>query len=121
MLVAVFGDAHAHADALEAVLGAAKASGAGALWSLGDMVGGGPDAERTVTLTREHCTVALVATTTTARPGRWTLATRGAGLYGLPIDRAGARNLSDAEHRVAAITRSRRRAAMAPVLAWGPT
>jgi predicted phosphodiesterase len=60
MLVAVFGDAHAHAEALEAVIGAAHAAGAEELWSLGDMVGGGPDPERAVRLTREHCTVALL-------------------------------------------------------------
>ena len=59
-LVAVFGDAHAHADALEAVIDAADAAGAGELWSLGDMVGGGPDPERVVGLTRERCSVALV-------------------------------------------------------------
>jgi predicted phosphodiesterase len=60
VLVAVFGDAHAHAEALEAVIAAAEASGAEQLWSLGDMVGGGPDPERVVALTRERCMVALV-------------------------------------------------------------
>jgi predicted phosphodiesterase len=60
MLVAVFGDANAHAEALEAVIEAAHASGAEELWSLGDIVGGGPDPERAVALTREHCTVALL-------------------------------------------------------------
>jgi predicted phosphodiesterase len=60
MLVAVFGDAHAHAEALEAVLGAADAAGAEQLWSLGDMVGGGPDPERVVALTRERCAVAIL-------------------------------------------------------------
>jgi predicted phosphodiesterase len=60
MLVAVFGDVHAHAEALEAVIRAAAASGASELWSLGDMVGGGPDPERAVALTRDCCTVALV-------------------------------------------------------------
>jgi predicted phosphodiesterase len=60
MLVAVFGDAHAHADALAAVLAAAEAAGAEELWSLGDMVGGGPDPERVVALTRERCRVALL-------------------------------------------------------------
>jgi predicted phosphodiesterase len=60
MLLAVFGDAHAHAEALEAVVRAADASGASQLWSLGDMVGGGPDPERAVALTRERCAVALV-------------------------------------------------------------
>jgi predicted phosphodiesterase len=59
-LVAVFGDAHGHADALEAVIDAADAAGAGELWSLGDMVGGGPDPERVVALTRARCSVALV-------------------------------------------------------------
>jgi hypothetical protein len=60
MLVAVFGDAHAHAEALEAVIAAALASGADELWSLGDMLGGGPDPARAVALTRERCRVALV-------------------------------------------------------------
>jgi predicted phosphodiesterase len=60
MLVAVFADAHAHAAALEAVVGAADAAGAEQLWSLGDMVGAGPDPERVVRLTRERCSVALM-------------------------------------------------------------
>jgi predicted phosphodiesterase len=60
MLIAVFGDAHAHAEALEAVIAAADASGADELWSLGDMLGGGPDPARAVALTRERCRVALV-------------------------------------------------------------
>jgi Calcineurin-like phosphoesterase superfamily domain len=60
VLVAVFADAHAHAEALEAVIAAAGASGAEQLWSLGDMVGGGPDPERVVRRTRECCAVALV-------------------------------------------------------------
>ena len=36
-LVAVFGDVHAHAEALEAVVEAAERHGAEQLWSLGDM------------------------------------------------------------------------------------
>jgi predicted phosphodiesterase len=60
MLVAVFGDAHAHAEALDAVLAAAEASGAEQLWSLGDMIGRGPDPERVVAVTRERCAVALM-------------------------------------------------------------
>jgi predicted phosphodiesterase len=60
MLVAVFGDAHAHAEALDAVIEAATARGAEELWSLGDMVGGGPDPEHAVARTRESCAVALV-------------------------------------------------------------
>jgi calcineurin-like phosphoesterase family protein len=60
VIAAVFADVHAHADALDAVLAAAAASGADELWSLGDMVGRGPDAEHAVAVTRERCTVALM-------------------------------------------------------------
>jgi len=60
VVVGVFGDAHAHAEAFDAVVAAAQASGVDQLWSLGDMVGGGPDPEKTVALTRERCSVALV-------------------------------------------------------------
>jgi predicted phosphodiesterase len=60
MLVAVFGDAHAHGDALDAVLAAAEADGADELWSLGDMIGRGPDPEHVVARTRERCRVALM-------------------------------------------------------------
>ena len=60
MLVAVFGDAHAHAEAFDAVIAAAAAAGAEQLWSLGDMIGRGPDPERVVALTRERCAVALM-------------------------------------------------------------
>ncbi len=42
MVVAVFGDAHAHAEALDAVIDAAEACGAQELWSLGDMAGPTP-------------------------------------------------------------------------------
>ena len=59
VLVAVFADAHAHAEALDAVIAAADASGTEALWSLGDMVGAGPDPHHVVARTRERCTVAL--------------------------------------------------------------
>jgi predicted phosphodiesterase len=60
MLVAVFGDAHAHAEALDAVIRAAESHGVRELWSLGDMIGGGPDPEHVVGLTRERCAVALL-------------------------------------------------------------
>ena len=59
-LVAVFADAHAHAEAFDAVIAAADASGAAALWSLGDMVGAGPDPDHVVARTRERCSVALM-------------------------------------------------------------
>jgi predicted phosphodiesterase len=60
VLVAVFADAHAHAEAFDAVVCAAEASGADQLWSLGDMVGGGPDPDHVVARTRERCAVALM-------------------------------------------------------------
>jgi predicted phosphodiesterase len=60
MRVAVFGDAHAHAEALDAVLEAAQAHGADELWSLGDMIGSGPDPRYVVTRTRGCCRVALM-------------------------------------------------------------
>jgi predicted phosphodiesterase len=60
VVIAVFGDAHAHAEAFDAVIDAAEASGAQQLWSLGDMVGRGPDPEHVVPGTRERCTVALM-------------------------------------------------------------
>jgi predicted phosphodiesterase len=76
MRVAVFGDAHAHAEALEAVLAAARVAAVDEVWSLGDMVGGGPDPERAVALTRAHCTVALLgnhdyAATGSVEPARF--------------------------------------------------
>jgi predicted phosphodiesterase len=75
-LVAVFGDAHAHAEACDAVIAAAEAAGAAELWSLGDMVGGGPDPEHVVTRTRERCSVALLGNhdygaTGSAEPSRF--------------------------------------------------
>src|SRR5919107_3671383 len=76
MLVAVFADAHAHGEALEAVIAAADASGAEALWSLGDMIGAGPDPEVVVARTRERCAVALMGNhdygaTGSAEPSRF--------------------------------------------------
>jgi hypothetical protein len=60
VVVAVFGDAHAHAEAFDAVIGAAEACGVRELWSLGDMIGRGPDPEHVVARTRERCAVALM-------------------------------------------------------------
>jgi hypothetical protein len=60
VVVGVFGDAHAHAEAFDAVVAAAQANGVDELWSLGDMVGGGPDPEHVVVRTRERCAVALL-------------------------------------------------------------
>ena len=60
MLVGVFADAHAHAEALDAVLAAAESADVEQLWSLGDMIGRGPDPEHVVARTRERCAVALM-------------------------------------------------------------
>jgi predicted phosphodiesterase len=57
--VGVFSDVHAHADALQAVMAAAVDAGVDELWSLGDLVGGGPDPECVVALVRAYCRVAL--------------------------------------------------------------
>jgi predicted phosphodiesterase len=56
----VFADVHAHGDALEAVMRAAVAAEVREVWSLGDMVGSGPDPVRVVELIRRYCAVALV-------------------------------------------------------------
>src|SRR5918911_873584 len=76
MVVAVFADVHAHADALDAVIAAAEECGVDELWSLGDMIGRGPDPDRAVARTRERCTVALMgnhdyAATGSAEPSRF--------------------------------------------------
>jgi predicted phosphodiesterase len=57
--VAVFGDVHAHGDALAAVMAAAVDAEVDELWSLGDLVGSGPDAARVVGMVRASCRVAL--------------------------------------------------------------
>jgi predicted phosphodiesterase len=59
MRVAVFGDVHAHGEALTAVMAAAVDAGVQELWSLGDLVGSGPDAARVVGMVRAYCRVAL--------------------------------------------------------------
>jgi predicted phosphodiesterase len=58
--VGVFADSHAHAEAFDAVIGAATRCGVHELWSLGDMIGGGPDPQHVVALTRARCAVALM-------------------------------------------------------------
>ena len=76
MVVAVFGDAHAHAEAFDAMLAAAGTRGVEELWSLGDMIGRGPDPEHVVARTRERCSVALMGNhdygaTGSAEPSRF--------------------------------------------------
>jgi predicted phosphodiesterase len=59
MRVAIFGDPHAHADALRAVMAAAVDADVGQLWCLGDLVGSGPDPAEVVAMVRAYCTVTL--------------------------------------------------------------
>jgi predicted phosphodiesterase len=96
MLVAVFADQHAHAEALRAVLAAAQASGAERLWSLGDMIGRGPDPEVAVALTREHCAVALLGNHDYAATGSVDPLRFG------PVGSPGHRSLEIARERLAA-------------------
>jgi predicted phosphodiesterase len=58
--VGVFADVHANADALDAVFRAAVHADVDELWSLGDMLGTGPDGARVVALVRSYCRVALI-------------------------------------------------------------
>jgi predicted phosphodiesterase len=58
--VGVFADVHANAAALEAVLRAAVDARVDELWSLGDMLGAGPEPARVVALVRSGCAVALI-------------------------------------------------------------
>jgi predicted phosphodiesterase len=60
VVVAVFGDAHGHAEALDAVLAAAERHGVDERWSLGDMCGCGPDEAYVVARTATSCRVALL-------------------------------------------------------------
>ena len=122
MLVAVFGDAHAHAEALEAVIAAAVASGARECWSLGDMVGGGPDPERAVALTRARCTVAMAGNHDYGATGSVDPLRLGEpGLRGAPLDRAGVRKPERRGHPMAALAQAGGAPRRRPVLAREPT
>jgi predicted phosphodiesterase len=96
MLVAVFGDVHAHAEALDAVIAAAERRGVDQLWSLGDMIGSGPDPEHAVARTRERCAVALMGNHDYAATGGVELERLGAR------GSAGIRSLELARERLAA-------------------
>jgi predicted phosphodiesterase len=58
--VGAFADVHGYADALETVLRAALDAEVDELWSLGDMLGSGPDGARALALVRMSCRVALI-------------------------------------------------------------
>jgi predicted phosphodiesterase len=58
--VAVFADVHGNAGALEGVMRAAVDADVAELWSLGDVLGPGPDGARAVALVRSFCRVALI-------------------------------------------------------------
>jgi predicted phosphodiesterase len=70
MRVGVFGDPHAHADALRAVMTAALDAEVQELWCLGDLVGSGPDPAEVVAMVRAYCTVALAGNHDYAVTGR---------------------------------------------------
>jgi hypothetical protein len=98
MLVAVLGDSHAHADALEAVIRAAEGAGAQEVWSLGDMIGGGPDPDSVVRRTRERCRVALMGNHDYAATGSVDPLRLGeSGSAGLRSIELACRRLSDAD------------------------
>src|ERR671927_758869 len=59
MQVAICTDIHGNRHAFEAVIEAARASGADELWCLGDLVGYGAEPDACVELAARHCTVCL--------------------------------------------------------------
>jgi hypothetical protein len=82
MSIAVISDIHANRQALEAVLRDASASGAGELWSLGDLVGYGADPNDCVNLVRDNASLCLVGNHDLAVTGEIPLDefSRGAGV-----------------------------------------
>jgi diadenosine tetraphosphatase ApaH/serine/threonine PP2A family protein phosphatase len=60
MRVAVFADVHANLHALEAVLAAIESERPDAVWSLGDVVGYGPQPSRSCALVAAHADLGLV-------------------------------------------------------------
>lgn len=59
MRIGVFGDPHAHTEALRAIMAAAVDADVRELWCLGDVVGTGPDPATVVGMVRSYCTVAI--------------------------------------------------------------
>ncbi|MBE2319985.1 metallophosphatase family protein [Solirubrobacter sp. CPCC 204708] len=59
MQVAICTDIHGNRHAFEAVIAAAQAAGAEAMWCLGDLVGYGAEPDACVALAREHCSIVL--------------------------------------------------------------
>ena len=121
MLVAVFGDAHGHAEALDAVLAAAESGGAEQRWSLGDMVGGGPDPAHAVERTRASCAVALLGNHDYGATGSIEPARFGApGVARRAVDRARAGAARRGRARVDALAAAGRAARRRAVLAREP-
>ena len=74
MRIVVVADVHANLEALQAVLADASAGGAiDALWSLGDMVGYGPDPRQCLELLRSHPLKAIAGNHDLAASGAVTL------------------------------------------------
>src|SRR5689334_22445211 len=59
MRIAIVSDVHSNLDALESVLADADASGAEAVWCLGDTVGYGPEPSGVIRVLRERVAVAV--------------------------------------------------------------
>lgn len=59
MQVAICTDIHGNRHAFEAVIAAAQAAGAEAMWCLGDLVGYGAEPDACVALADEHCSIVL--------------------------------------------------------------
>src|SRR5919205_2996376 len=59
MRVAICSDIHGNRHGFEAVIAAAEAEGAEALWCLGDLVGYGAEPDACVELAERHCSLVL--------------------------------------------------------------
>lgn len=70
MKIAVISDVHGNLEALEAVLARVAGLGADALWSLGDIVGYGPDPRACLELLRERAAVSILGNHDAAAIGR---------------------------------------------------
>ena len=117
MRVAVFGDVHAHAEALGRRARGGGRDGAEELWSLGDMIGGGPDPAYVVARTRERCRVALMGNHDYVATGA---VEPGAARARVGVARAGARAAHRGRRRVDAHAPPRRAPPRRAVLARRP-
>ena len=73
MRIAVLSDIHGNLEALEAVLEDAERAGAGAIYSLGDIVGYGPSPVRCIEIVRSRAAISLIGNHDAAVAGLETL------------------------------------------------